>query len=179
MTGPRLVAPFLRRFAASLLAFAAAGSPSLAASTGLKFVGTNAYVGFGNPAPLGLSTFTVECWFRRDGPGVTVFTGSGGLGSTVPLVTKGRGEEDGDNRDMNYFLGLKNSFLGIDFEEGAAGSSPGQNHSVTGVTPLTTGVWYHAAATYDRSRLQLFLNGALEAQSIVNQPPRFDSEAPK
>ncbi|NJN47301.1 MAG: hypothetical protein HC808_13405, partial [Candidatus Competibacteraceae bacterium] len=50
---------------------------------------------------------------------------------------------------MNWFLGLRASdaVLVADFEEGAAGSSPGQNHPVAGTTPLVTGVWYHVAAT--------------------------------
>ena len=54
-----------------------------------------------------LSQFTLECWFRRDGDGVTTSTGTGGITDAIPLLTKGRHEEDGDVRDMNFFLGIR------------------------------------------------------------------------
>ena len=149
---------------------------SFAAGYSLSFDGVNDYVSFG-PAPgLGAATFTVETWFKRTGAGVSTSTGYGGA-DAIPLVTKGRAEVDGDNRDMNYFLGIRTSdnVLVADFEEGATGASPGQNHPVAGVTPIANNVWYHAAATYDGTKWQLFLNGALEAELVVGQPPRSDS----
>src|SRR6185503_562145 len=75
------------------------------ASGGLQFDGVDDYVTFG-PAPvLSLSNFTLEVWFKRTGPGMSVSTGGGGLSNAIPLIDKGRGEADGDNRDMNYVLG--------------------------------------------------------------------------
>ena len=142
---------------------------------GIDFGGSNAYVTFG-PAPgLGAATFTIEAWFRRDGTGVTTTTGTGGV-TAVPLVTKGRSQTDGTSVDMNYFLGIATGdVLVADFEEGAAGASPGANHPILGVTPIQNNVWYHAAATYDGTRWQLFLNGVLERELTVGQPPRSDS----
>jgi hypothetical protein len=65
--------------------------------------------------------------------------------------------------------------LCADFEEGATGANPGLNHPIAGVTPIASNVWYHAAATYDGNKWQLFLNGALESQLVVGRPPRADS----
>ncbi|HYM80575.1 MAG TPA: LamG domain-containing protein, partial [Candidatus Limnocylindria bacterium] len=153
------------------------GSP-FALSNALSFQGTNAYVTFGDPAALDLPQFTIETWFRRDGAGVATATSGGGGGVTaVPLLTKGRSETDGSTVDANFFLGIRSSdnVLAADFEEGAGGASPGTNHPVVGVTPIVNGTWYHAAATYDGSKWQLFLNGGLEAELIVGQPVQSSS----
>ena len=147
-----------------------------AAATGVSFDGANDYVTFG-PAPgMGSAAFTIETWFRRSGAGAAASTGTGGV-SAIPLVTKGRGEADGTTQDMNWFLGIRvsDSVLVADFEEGATGVTPGLNHPVAGVTPIVSGVWYHAAVTYDGSKWQLFLNGVLEKELIVGRPPRADS----
>ena len=152
------------------------GADLRAAGTAVSFDGVNDYVTFG-PAPgLGSATFTIETWFKRTGVGVAASSGTGGV-SAIPLVTKGRGEGDNSNVDMNYFLGIRASdgVLCADFEEGATGATPGLNHPVAGVTPIANNVWYHAAATYDGTKWQLFLNGTLEAQLTVSRPPRADS----
>ncbi|HET6228129.1 MAG TPA: hypothetical protein VFF27_17750, partial [Bacteroidia bacterium] len=90
---------------------------------------TNTYVTFGNKPALGLSQFTLECWFKRTGTGVSVSTGTGGV-TCIPLVTKGTSESDGSTVDCNYFLGINTTGnkLAADFEEGAGGSTPGLNH---------------------------------------------------
>ena len=133
---------------------------------------SNTYVTFGNKPALGLSQFTLECWFKRTGTGVTVSTGTGGVTSAVPLLTKGTSESDGSTVDCNYFLGINTSGnkLCADFEEGSTGTSPGLNHPITGTTTITNNVWYHAAATYDGATWNLYLNGNLEATLAVNQP---------
>ena len=69
----------------------------------LSFGGTDGYVTFGQTSKLGLNSFTIETWFRREGTGQPAFTGNSGL-NAIPLVTKGRGEDDGSVVDMNYFL---------------------------------------------------------------------------
>jgi large repetitive protein len=133
----------------------------------------DSYVSVTNSAKLGLPTFTIEARFIMQPNGRPAFVTIGS--SAIPLVTKGRGECDDCPADMNYFLGIKDNVLFADFEEGPTGTSPGSNHPITGVTPLGTGVWYHAAATYDGIKWQLFLNGVLERELIVGQPPRADS----
>ncbi len=145
------------------------------ANKAIDFGGTNAFVTLG-PAPgLGASRFTIETWFRRDGAGVATFTGTGGV-TAIPLVTKGMAEvDDVNNRDMNYFLGIRQSdgVLVADFEDTATGG----NHVVAGTTPIVAGPeWHHAAATYDGTTWRLYLDGQLERELVVGAfTPRFDS----
>ncbi len=138
----------------------------------LSFSGTDAYVTYGAASALGLSAFTLETWLRRDGAGQAAFTGNGGL-SAIPLVTKGRGEDDGSRVDMNYFLGLDETtgVLVADFEDKPSGA----NHPIKGVTPLRYNTWYHAAVTYNGTQWQLYLNGVLEAELTVGKVARNDS----
>lgn len=139
--------------------------------------GVDDFVTMGRATGLGASSFTVEAWFHRTGPGIatnTSGTTGGGLRDVVPLVTKGRGESDGSNVDLNYFVGLSaDGRLAADLEEGATGSTPGLNHAVTGATVVPDG-WHHAAATYDGT-WRLYLDGRLDASVVVGQPPRADS----
>ncbi|MCU0274552.1 MAG: metallophosphoesterase, partial [Acidimicrobiales bacterium] len=146
----------------------------------LDFNGTSGYVALGDPAVLDLAQFTVETWFRRDGAGTTTTTGTGGVTDAIPLVTKGRGEAETSNVDLNWFLGLRGAdgVLCADFEEGAAGASPSLNHPVIGVTPVTTGVWHHAAVTYDGATWNLYLDGNLETTLVVGQPCASASTQP-
>lgn len=164
------------------------------AGTALQFNGTSQYVTFGTSqglaAPgLGVQTFTIETWFKRTGAGITTSTsaaGGGGLLSAVPLVTKGRGEGDGTDVDMNYWLGIDSAtnVLAADFEECApamagcpAGGTAGLNHAVLGTTVIQNNIWYHAAVTYDGQFWKLYLNGNLDKTLDIgaNRLPRWDS----
>ena len=58
---------------------------------------------FGRASRVGVETFTIETWFRRDGTGVT--TNVGGV-AYEPLVTKGRDETENTTADMNFFWGF-------------------------------------------------------------------------
>src|SRR5207248_9644187 len=73
------------------------GNLSTPAGFGLRFDGVNDYVTFGTALSLGAPKFTLEVWFMREGPGVATTSGSGGLSTAVPLVTKGRAEAEGSN----------------------------------------------------------------------------------
>ena len=98
---------------------------SALAQTGLHTNGTSQYVTFGTAAPLGTPTFTLELWFKREAAGASTNTGTGGHAAAIPLIAKGRGEADGDTRDMNYFLGLRASdgLLVADYVNAAYSSS--------------------------------------------------------
>jgi len=145
----------------------------------VSFDGTNDYVTMGAAtSTLGASQFTLEAWIKWNGGGVTVSTGTSGLAAAYPLVTKGRGEAENSNVDMNYFLGINSSgnVLAADFEEGAGQVSPGLNHPVSGTTAVSTGIWHHVAVTYDGSCWQLYLDGAADgAANCPGRLPRADS----
>ncbi|HEY0137904.1 MAG TPA: LamG-like jellyroll fold domain-containing protein [Nannocystis sp.] len=144
------------------------GEPPLSTS-GLVFDGSSSVV-MGAAPELGLSTFTLEAWVRRDGRGKSAGTGVGGL-KLVPIISKGRGESDGSNVDCNYNFGFYGDVLGADFEDMATGA----NHPIYGKTALALGTWYHVAATYDGSTWRLYVDGVLDAESKADATPRHDS----
>lgn len=143
----------------------------------------NRYVTMGaSTATLGTSSLTVECWFKRTGTGVTTTTGTGGVTTAIPLVTKGRGESENSNVDCNYFFGIDatTNKLCADFEAyPASGITAGQNYPIIGSTVIQNNTWYHAAVTYDTSTYtwNLYLNGVLDATftNATGAAPRFDS----
>ena len=49
----------------------------------------------GTNGSLGASTFTLELWFKRTGNGTATLTGSSAHTDSLPLITKGRSENDG------------------------------------------------------------------------------------
>ncbi len=133
---------------------------ALSGQGALRFDGVNDYVTFGTAPGLGTTNFTIECWFKRQGAGVVASTGSGGF-SALPLVTKGRGENEAGVTNMNYFFGLTaTNTLAADFED----KNTGLNHPTTNTTAAASNVWQHAAVTYLRNGTNgtwvLYLNGA-------------------
>jgi tartrate-resistant acid phosphatase type 5 len=147
----------------------------------LSFDGVNDYArldGGGASSPFALSKFTLATWFQRKGTGVNTGTGTGGV-QAEPLITKGRGEADGDARDMNFFLGLapRNGgwVLAADMEEHASGANPGLNHPVFGAATIDDNQWRHAAVTYDGGTWRLYLDGEADGSLTVGQPANFDS----
>ena len=174
----------------ALVAVDGSGNPSAAAATAvtpqpppptahaLEFNGSSQYVTMGAAPGLDAAQFTLETWFKRTGAGVGTSTGSGGIASAIPLVTKGRAEAEGSNVDMNYLLGIDatSGKLVADFEEGPGGAGPlGQNHPISGATVVTSNVWHHAVASYDGATWKLYLDGVLDGTLAVGQPPRSDS----
>ncbi len=157
---------------------------SITTNLALAFNGSSQYVTMGAAtSTLGTSTFTLECWFKRTGTGVTTTTGSNGLASAVPLVTKGRGEGDPtatteNNVDCNYFMGIDSTTnkLCADFEaklwSPLNGTGSGNNnYPVLGSTVLANNTWYHAAATWENGVWKLYINGVLETMTLANQIP--------
>ena len=161
----------LRSFAASQvliassfgLAFDVAHGDS---NTALLFDGVNDRVTFGPAPELGASTFTVETWFNWSGS-ASKTTSTGGLTSAVPLVTKGRGEADGSNVDINYFLGIQGGKLAADYEEGTGQLSPGRNHPLIAATTVTANEWHHAAVTFDGTSMVIYLDGVVDGTLVV------------
>src|SRR5215216_2615340 len=145
-------------------------------SSSLTFNGSSQYVTFGTAPELGAATFTLETWFIRTGAGVGTGTGSGGITSAIPLVTKGRAEAETAAADVNYFFGIDASSgkLVADFEEAQVaqgGTTPGLNHPITGTAVIAAdSTWHHAAATYDGTTWNLYLDGALDGTLSVGRP---------
>lgn len=138
------------------------------------FAGTASdYIDLGEPDSLKLYNFTISVWFRRTGAGTTGSSGTGGINDCVPIVTKGVGEADGDNRDANYVLCITDGtdVLAADFEDMVDGS----NHPITGTTTISNDIWYHGAVTYNGSTWYLYLNGIEEATSVEGVSARGDS----
>jgi hypothetical protein len=140
-------------------------------SSALSFDGVDDHVSMGRAPALGLATFTVEAWVRREGEGRTMGTGVGGL-QLVPIAGKGRGENDGSNVDCNYAFGFVGDVLGADFEDMESGA----NHPVLGRTAVPRGEWHHVAASYDGTTWRLFLDGVEDGRAGTGGArPRADS----
>jgi hypothetical protein len=124
------------------------------------------------PSPhLGLTTFTLEAWVRRDGPGQLAGTGVGGLKMT-PLITKGRGE----SRRQQRRLQLRPRLLRRRARRRLRGH--GERRQPPDVGPhrrSRSGVWHHVAATYDGATWRLYLDGVLDGERVADAVPRFDS----
>lgn len=159
---------------------------SEAGKAALLFDGVNDYVTMGTATELSTggppdNGLTLECWFRKEGAGVTSSSGNGGV-SGVPLFGKGRGEAENSNVDCNYFFGINSSGqLVADFEAyPAAGITAGQNYPITGShAAIQNNVWHHAAATYNGANAMwtLYLDGVSvgTATAATGALPRYDS----
>ena len=156
---------------------------------GLYFDGVNDYVKFGAATSMGVSNFTVECWFKQQGAGKRSNTGTGGI-NAIPLVTKGMAEAENSTVDCNWFFGIgtNNSgqaVLAADFED----FNNGLNHPVRGSMLVSSNIWQHAAVTYDvaSSNWTIYLNGVLDVYTnvlglngsaitnVLQLLPRYDS----
>ena len=70
----------------------------------LQLNGSSQYVTFGAAPALNASNFTLELWFQRTGAGVGTTTGTGGIASAIPLVTKGRAEAETPGQPQHGLL---------------------------------------------------------------------------
>lgn len=134
--------------------------------TALTFDGVDDHVAMGVAPTLGLTTFTLEAWVRRDGAGVEAGTGVGGV-QVSPIVGKGRGENDETAYNCNYTLGFADNVLAADFEDDVDGT----NHPITGTIPVPWGQWHHVAVTYDGAAWALYVDGALDVTGMANATP--------
>ena len=144
-----------------------------AGNKALQLNGTSQYATVGTTTQLRTATFTVEAWFKWNGGGDPADTGNLGVADVIPLVAKGRAQDETAAANINYFFGIDASSgqLVGDFEEGTGGAGPlGLNHPVTGNAVVSTNVWHHAAATYNGSSWNLYLDGSLDKTLAVNQP---------
>ncbi len=139
------------------------------------------------PPGTSVTEFTIETWVKWDGTGRTTTTSGyccdfdpDGI-IAYPLVAKGHTEQETlTERSVNYAFGIDRDtwVLAADFEEDESGPNPAFNHAVYGTTPVTVGVWHHAAVSYDGTCWQLYLDGVAETDG-TNCPgvlPAFQSQ---
>ena len=89
-----------------------------------------------------------------------------------PLVTKGCGEQDNNNLDMNYGMGVDgDGKIVADFERLPGGS----NHPVISNTAIVQNVWTHALVSYDGASWGVYINGAHDKTEAENVTARYDS----
>ena len=151
---------------------------SAAGNTALDLGSASAYVTFGDPDKLDLAQFTIETWFMRTGTGTPSTTGTNGFANAIPLVTHGAPDVDNhDNNDEDWIFAIDadTNTIAADFEQGAGGTTPSSNNPVHGTTVITDNVWHHAAATYDGTTWNLYLDGNLEATLAIGEPTRSDT----
>ncbi|UCH14745.1 MAG: metallophosphoesterase [Bacteroidales bacterium] len=143
--------------------------------TAINFSGNDSYISIDDSPEIRLSEFSIECWFMRKDTGVSVMTGTDSI-YAVPIVARGI-EEDPDEANMNYFLGIRreDSILIAAFEESNTSDNPGKNHHLAGFTTIHNDMWYHAAVTYDGVYLKLYLNGILESALEIEKQPMNQS----
>jgi len=123
----------------------------------LEFDGVDDYVEVLSTSAIMPATLTVEAWVK---PSKT--------GARQGLVSKWDGWVD-----ASYSLELTsdNRFL-FYLHNGAA------TESIKGTTVITTGTWYHVAATYDGINARLYVNGILEAGPTALVSPMTTSSVP-
>ncbi len=139
---------------------------------GLAFDGADDIVTMGQASSLGVTNFTLECWFKPSAPGKRANTGTSGI-FAVPLITKGMAENEAGATNMNYFFGIGTNnagqtVLAADFED----FNNGLNHPVRGSGIVNNGAWQHGAVTYNSagSNWVLYLNGVPDTTNIVTGP---------
>jgi hypothetical protein len=127
-----------------------------------------------------LRDFTIEAWIKIEGYGSTTETDPGGLSDVVPIISKGLAENENTGKEMNYFLGYRQSDMKLvaDFEDSASSA----NHPVISNASLPFCTWTHVAASYNTATdtWKLYVNGSLDKTLALgeNYTPQFLSWCP-
>ena len=150
-------------------------SPDPFAQAALQFDGTNDHVTLGSAAGLSATNFTLEAWIKRTGPAPSCPRAPVAL-TAVPLITKGRHDNDGDHRGHELLPRARRGgshrrrlrgLRGLE-QQPPVHRADGRRHRTCGTTwrpPTTATSW------------RLFLDGVQDgrASPAVNATPRFDS----
>jgi hypothetical protein len=72
----------------------------------------------------------------------------------------------GGDTSGNLALEIRGCFIAMQFNLGDGFDGW---HQAVGTTPLASDCWYHVAATYDGSRIKVFLNGVLDGSTAYSQ----------
>ena len=143
----------------------AVATPSAGAGSAVQLNGSTQYVTFG-AAPGAErarpsrsrpgSGAPARAWARR--------TGTGGIASAIPLVTKGRAEAETPGQREHELLPRASTPPAARWSPTSRTPPPAANHPVTGTAVVTSNVWHHAAADLRRRdrTWSLYLDGALD-----------------
>ena len=152
-------------------------SAAAAETTPSQLNGSSQYATLGTASDqLRSARSPLELWFKRTGAGSRhEHRNRRRRRASIPLITKGRAEAETAAADINYFFGIDatSGKLVADFEEAQVaqgGTSPGLNHPITGTAVIAAdSTWHHAAATYDGTTWNLYLDGALDGTLAVSR----------
>ena len=123
-----------------------------APTTGLQFSGVaTSYIDLGQQAAFSPTQFTIEAWVNYQS-----------LTGAYILSTEGSAAASGGNQ--GYVLRLSGSKLQLSMGSNAAWPE------LTGTTDLQLNTWYHIAATYSGTEINLYINGVLDASSTTTTP---------
>ena len=140
-----------------LIMLLALSTSLFAQNNALDFDGTDDYVSVAHNASLNVeSSFTIECWFYTDN-------------NTDEKILLEKGTWDGS---WLFFLKPDAGNLKI-----ALASSSWTNINLLGTTTLSSGKWYHFAATWDGTTRKVYLNGNEENSDTPTGDPTSNSEA--
>ncbi len=109
------------------------------------FNGSTNYVSIANASHLQpIESLTIAAWIKGD---------SWGAGSDVDTILR-----KGDSPPNNYKLDIADGKveLGLDVNDDAG---------IQSTTTLSTGVWYHVAATWDGAIVKIYINGELDSST--------------
>lgn len=125
---------------------------SAAPATGLQFSGAaTSYMDLGQQAAFSPTQFTIEAWVNYQS-----FSGA------YVLSTEGSAAGSGGNQ--GFVLRLSGSKLQLSM--GSNADWP----NLTGTTDLLLNTWYHIAATYSGTEINLYVNGVLDASATITTP---------
>jgi len=121
----------------------------------LSFNGTNSYVKVTDASSLDPNTITVAAWIYPANPNSS---------SQQSIIAK-----DGVQRAFDFKI--VNAKLQMTFETGS------NSAAISGNTVLSANTWYFVAATYDGSKMNVYVNGTLDGSGAANLPTGWDNNA--
>lgn len=130
---------------------------------GMSFDGTDDYANIPSSTTFDSSAGTYSFWFRVN----NMPSGNGDM-----LI--GRHDAGGSNNGVTVFI--YSGTLGLQIKDNSGGVA-----DISSTTPLTTGIWYHVAATYATQgtggAVELYLNGVRIGSTTNSGPWAFNSQA--
>jgi Concanavalin A-like lectin/glucanases superfamily/Calcineurin-like phosphoesterase len=113
------------------------------------------YADINNSSSLQLLNFSVAAWFQT--------ASSDSTSNVTYIVNKGGMGSDSNGTNMNYGLWMtKGGKVQTGFE-----STAGKDHFITSSSRYDDGRWHYAVATYDGSKLRLYIDGFLVASRLA------------